>query len=152
MPRVLILCTGNSCRSQMAQALWESLAGARWEVASAGSRPSGYVHPLAIRAMQELGIDISANTSKSLDLFQHEAFDLVVTVCDNARESCPVFPGAKASLHWPFDDPAVVTGTEEERMLEFRRVRDEIKNRIATFLESWSGAVAGGGSPETAST
>lgn len=136
MPRVLILCTGNSCRSQMAQALWESLAGARWEVASAGSRPAGYVHPLAIRAMQELGIDMSSNTSKSLDLFEHEALDLIVTVCDNARESCPVFSGAGARVHWPFDDPAVVAGTEEERMIEFRRVRDAIKDRIATFLVS----------------
>jgi arsenate reductase len=136
----------------MAQALWESLAGARWEAASAGSRPSGYVHPLAIKAMQELELDISANTSKSLDRFQHEAFDLVVTVCDNARESCPVFPGAKARVHWPFDDPAVVTGTEEERMIEFRRVRDAIRDRIATFLVRWPGTIAGGDLPENAST
>ena len=128
----------------MAQAFWESLGGGQWEVASAGSRPSGYVHPLAIRAMQELDLDISANTSKSLDRFQHEAFDLVVTVCDNARESCPVFSGAQARVHWPFDDPAVVTGTEEERMIEFRRVRDAIKDRIATLLVSWPGTIAGG--------
>ncbi len=93
--------------------------------------------------MQELELDISANTSKSLDRFQHEAFDLVVTVCDNARESCPVFPGAQAQLHWPFDDPAVAMGTEEEQMIEFRRVRDAIKDRIATFLVSWPGTIAG---------
>lgn len=123
----------------MAQALWASAGGGRWEVESAGSRPSGYVHPLAIQAMRELELDISANTSKSLDRFQHEAFDLVVTVCDNAREACPVFPGAQAQVHWPFDDPAVATGTEEERLVAFRRVRDQIKDRVDTFLASWSG-------------
>lgn len=122
----------------MAQAFWASLGGGQWEAESAGVRPSGYVHPLAIRAMQELGIDISAHTSKSLDRFQHEAFDLVVTVCDHARESCPVFPGAREQWHWSFDDPAVATGTEEEQMIAFRRVRDAIKERIETHLTSRS--------------
>ena len=138
MPRVLILCTGNSCRSQMAQALWTSASGGRWEAESAGSQPSGYVHPLAIRAMQELGIDIAAHTSKSLDRFQGDAFDLVVTVCDNARESCPVFPGAREQVHWPFDDPAKATGTDEAQMNAFRRVRDAIKDRIEAYLASRS--------------
>ena len=114
----------------MAEALWESLGQGAWQSESAGSKPSGYVHPLAIRAMQELDIDISANQSKLLDQFRDQEFDLVVTVCDNAKESCPVFPGAKQTLHWPFDDPADATGTEEEQMVFFRRVRDEIKNRI----------------------
>lgn len=136
MQRVLILCTGNSCRSQMAEALWESIGQGQWTSESAGSKPSGYVHPLAIRAMQELDIDISSNTSKSLDQFQQQQFDLVVTVCDNAKESCPVFAGAKETLHWPFDDPADATGTDDEQMVMFRRVRDEIKEKIASYLNS----------------
>lgn len=134
--RVLILCTGNSCRSQMAEALWESLGNGEWQSESAGSKPSGYVHPLAIRAMQELDIDISTSTSKSLDQFQNEPFDLVITVCDNAQEACPVFPGARQSLHWPFDDPADATGSEDEQMVFFRRVRDEIKDRIEIYLQN----------------
>ena len=134
MQRVLILCTGNSCRSQMAEALWESLGDGNWKSESAGSKPSGYVHPSAIQAMKELDIDITTNTSKSLDQFRDESFDLVVTVCDNAKESCPVFPATKETLHWPFDDPADATGTDEERAAIFRRVRDEIKEKIQTFL------------------
>ena len=134
MQRVLILCTGNSCRSQMAEALWESLGKGDWKADSAGSKPSGFVHPLAVRAMRELDIDISENQSKSLDQFRDDSFDLVVTVCDNARGSCPVFPGTKATLHWPFDDPADATGTEDEQITTFRRVRDEIKDKIAAHL------------------
>ncbi len=134
--RVLILCTGNSCRSQMAEALWESLGNGEWQSESAGSKPSGYVHPLAIKAMRELDIDISTHTSKSLDQFRDAPFDLVITVCDNAQESCPVFPGAKQTLHWPFDDPANATGSEEEQMVFFRRVRDEIKGKIQSFLNA----------------
>ncbi|WP_339749489.1 arsenate reductase ArsC [uncultured Rubinisphaera sp.] len=138
MKRVLILCTGNSCRSQMAEALWESLGNGAWESESAGSKPSGYVHPLAIKAMQELNIDISSHQSKSLEQFRDQNFDLVVTVCDNAKESCPVFTGAQQTFHWPFDDPADATGTEEEQMVFFRRVRDEIQNKISTYLTSIS--------------
>ncbi len=134
MKRVLVLCTGNSCRSQMAEALWESLGGGEWRADSAGSRPSGYVHPLAIQAMRELDIDISAATSKSLEEFRDDAFDVVVTVCDNAKESCPVFPGAAQLLHWPFDDPADATGTNDDQLAVFRRVRDEIKDRIHHWL------------------
>ena len=134
MQRVLILCTGNSCRSQMAEALWESLGNGKWQSESAGSKPSGYVHPLAIRAMHELDIDIAENVSKPLDQFRGKAYDLVITVCDNAKESCPVFSGAKQTLHWPFDDPADATGSDEEIMNTFRRVRDEIKARIQSFL------------------
>ena len=139
MKRVLILCTGNSCRSQMAETLWETLGDGEWESESAGSKPSGYVHPLAIRAMQELDIDISQNTSKSLEQFRDQSFDLVVTVCDNAKESCPVFPGAKETLHWPFDDPADATGTDDEKMVVFRRVRDEIKDTIQNYLTTGKG-------------
>jgi len=132
--RVLILCTGNSCRSQMAEELWNMLGRGEWEAHSAGSKPAGYVHPLAIRAMGELDADLSAHRSKSLDEFAGQPFDLVVTVCDNARESCPVFPGAAETLHWPFDDPADATGSDDEKMTTFRRVRDEIRDRIRTFL------------------
>ena len=120
----------------MAEALWEYLGNGEWESESAGSKPSGYVHPLAIRAMQELDIDISTSTSKSLDKFRNEPFDLVITVCNNAQESCPVFPGARQMLHWPFEDPANATGTDEEQMVFFRRVRDEIKARIESYLQS----------------
>jgi len=136
--RVLILCTGNSCRSQMAEALWAELGGGDWQTESAGSRPSGYVHPLAIEAMRELEIDISGHVSKSLDLFRDQQFDLVVTVCDNAKESCPVFPAATTTLHWPFDDPADATGTDEEKKTVFRRVRDEIKTKIHHYLQTLS--------------
>ncbi|WP_298862983.1 arsenate reductase ArsC [uncultured Gimesia sp.] len=134
MKRVLILCTGNSCRSQMAEELWETLGAGEWQAESAGSKPSGYVHPLAIQAMQELEIDLSTNTSKSLDQFKDQPFDLVVTVCDNAKESCPVFSGATETLHWPFDDPADATGSDDEKMHMFRRVRDEIKAKIESYL------------------
>lgn len=132
--RVLILCTGNSCRSQMAEALWVWLGEGEWESKSAGSNPSGYVHPLAIKAMQELDIDISNNVSKHLDQFLQEEFDLVITVCDNAQESCPIFPGARETLHWPFEDPALATGTEEEKMAVFREVRDQIRQWIEKCL------------------
>jgi arsenate reductase len=134
MPSVLILCTGNSCRSQMAEALWQSLGQGNWRAASAGSRPAGYVHPLAVRVMHELGIDLSGHASKSLDRFVNDDFDLVVTVCDNARDVCPVFPGAKQTLHWPFDDPAHATGSDDQRLAKFRRVRDEIRARILRHL------------------
>ncbi len=132
--RVLILCTGNSCRSQMAEDLWELLGEGNWESESAGSKPSGYVHPLAIKVMQELQRDISSNRSKSLEQFRNQDFDLVVTVCDNAHQACPQFPGAKQTLHWPFDDPADATGTDEDKMNVFRRVRDEIKEKILNYL------------------
>lgn len=136
MKRVLVLCTGNSCRSQMAEELWENLGAGEWQAESAGSNPSGYVHPLAIEAMKELDIDLSENTSKHLKQFTDQQFDLVVTVCDNAKESCPVFTGATQTLHWPFDDPADATGTDEEKMKMFRRVRDEIKTKIQNYLNN----------------
>jgi len=118
----------------MAKDLWEMLGAGAWEAESAGSKPSGYVHPLAIEAMNELDRDISAYQSKSLDQFRDQIFDLVVTVCDNAKEACPVFPGATETLHWPFDDPADAIGSEEEKMAMFRRVRDEIKTKIQSYL------------------
>ena len=132
--RVLFLCTGNSCRSHMAEGLLRALGGDRFEVFSAGAKPAGYVHPLAIRAMQELNIDISRHTSKSLDVFDGQNFDYLITVCDNAREACPAYAGAARQLHWSFDDPAHAPGTEEEKLRIFRRVRDEIRQRIQQFL------------------
>jgi arsenate reductase len=132
--RVLVLCTGNSCRSQMAQAIWQDLGQGDWESYSAGSKPSGYVHPLAIEAAAEIGLDISAYESKSLEQYLGEPMDVVVTVCDNAKESCPVFPGAGQVLHWPFDDPADATGDHEQQMQVFRRVRDEIREKIGSYL------------------
>ncbi len=134
--RVLILCTGNSCRSQMAEALWQTLGNGEWQAESAGSKPAGYVHPLAVKAMKELDIDISNYESKSLDQFREEPFDLVVTVCDNAQEACPVFPGGGEVFHWPFYDPAHATGSEDEQLVVFRRVRDEIRDRIQQYLHN----------------
>ncbi len=134
MKRVLILCTGNSCRSQMAEGLWASLGAGDWEARSAGSKPAGYVHPLAIRAMAEVGLDISAHRSQSVQEFEGQPFDLVVTVCGNAKDSCPLFLSGRQTLHWPFDDPAHATGTDEEQMAAFRRVRDEIRGTILAYL------------------
>ncbi|HTX39344.1 MAG TPA: arsenate reductase ArsC [Bryobacteraceae bacterium] len=130
--RVLILCTGNSARSQMAEGLLRHDAGERFEVFSAGTRPSR-VRPEAIAAMREVGIDISGQRSKSVDEFAAQSFDYVLTVCDNARESCPIFPGHGVRLHRSFDDPAAVQGSDEERLAEFRRVRDELREYLAGF-------------------
>ncbi len=131
--RVLFLCTGNSARSQMAEGLLRHLAGDRIEVASAGTHPVG-LNPLAVAAMREIGIDISNHHSKGVDEFTGEDLDCAITVCDNARESCPVLPGARRMLHWSFEDPAAVTGSIEERMAVFRRVRDALAERVQQFL------------------
>lgn len=130
--RVLILCTGNSARSQMAEGILREIAGDRFEVFSAGTIAS-FVRPQAIAVMAEIGIDISAHHSKSLEEFLDEPFDHVITVCDNAKGSCPVFPGPATRVHWSFDDPAEADGTEEEIRAEFRRVRDEIRTRLEEF-------------------
>ena len=134
MKRVLILCTGNSCRSQMAEALWRHLGGDRWEAFSAGSKPAGYIHPLAIKAMTNIGVDISGLASKHVDEFAEADFDVVVTVCDGAKEACPTLPGAKSVLHWPFENPAQATGTDAEKLAVSLRVRDEIRGHIADYL------------------
>lgn len=118
----------------MAEALWNRRAEGEWQADSAGSNPAGYVHPLAVKAMSELGIDLSGRRSKHLNEFQGAPFDLVVTVCDSAKESCPAFPGAKEMLHWPFRDPAHAEGTEEQKLAVFRSVRDEIEARIKQWL------------------
>jgi len=120
----------------MAEGLWNSLAAGRWQAFSAGSNPAGFVHPRAIQVMREVGIDISANRSKSSDEFAGQHFDLVVTVCDNAQQVCPTFPGARDVMHWPFEDPAFAAGSQEERLVVFRRVRDEIRDAIQRFLQS----------------
>lgn len=133
--RVLILCTGNSARSQMAEGLLRQIAGDRFEVESAGVNPSR-VRPEAIEVMREIGVDISAHRSKSVDEFREEEFDYVITVCDNAREQCPVFPGRTERIHWSFDDPAKAEGDEAARLAVFRRVRDEIEKRLREFVSS----------------
>lgn len=130
--RVLILCTGNSARSQMAEGLLRDDAGGRFEVESAGTKPSR-VRPEAIAAMRELGIDISGHRAKSVDEFAGREFDYVLTVCDNARETCPVLPGHAGRLHHSFDDPAAVQGDEAERLAAFRRVRDELREYLRGF-------------------
>ncbi|GAB1405313.1 Arsenate reductase [anaerobic digester metagenome] len=131
--RILILCTGNSCRSQMAQGILSSL-DSRLEVFSAGTSPGQEVHPFAIRAMNELGIDISMYRPKAVGLFLDKAFDYLITVCDDAKENCPVFSGRVSHrLHLGFDDPAAVTGSPAFILAEFRRVRDEIKNQLDSF-------------------
>lgn len=125
-PSVLILCTGNSCRSHIAEGLLRAAAGDLVEVHSAGSKPAGYVHPNAIAVLAEIGIDISSHTSKHMNDFLSRKVDTVITVCGNADQACPMFPGQVHRHHWGFDDPAHATGTEGEIMAEFRRVRDEI--------------------------
>lgn len=125
-PLILILCTGNSCRSHMAEGILRAAVGDKLRVASAGSKPAGYVHPLAIRAVAEIGIDISSHHSKHLNEFLAQDVETVITVCGNADQVCPMFPGQMNRHHWGFDDPAHATGSEEEQLAVFRRVRDEI--------------------------
>jgi arsenate reductase len=128
-PKVLFLCTGNSARSQMAEGYLRHVAGDRFEAMSAGIEPKG-LNPLAVEAMKEIGIDISGQTSKDVVKLLGQHIPYVVTVCDNARERCPIFPRTYRFLHWSFDDPAAATGTHEEKLAVFRRVRDEITKRI----------------------
>jgi arsenate reductase (thioredoxin) len=132
---VLFLCSGNSCRSQMAEGFMKHSSHGGWRAESAGIFPS-YVHPLAIRVMEEVGLDISEQTSKPMDSFLNETFDYVITLCDHAARFCPSFPGQGKRLSWSFDDPAAVVGTIEERLVVFRRVRDEIRAKIEGFLKS----------------
>jgi arsenate reductase len=138
--RVLFLCTHNSARSQMAEGYVRHLAGARFEVASAGTEARG-VHPLAVRAMAEDGIDISGYRSKTLDQFLEATWDCVVTVCDSANETCPLFPRAAMRVQWSFDDPSNTSGSDDERLAVFRRVRDEIKWEITRWLQLQRSAI-----------
>ncbi|MCL6529909.1 MAG: arsenate reductase ArsC [Meiothermus ruber] len=134
-PSVLFLCSHNSARSQMAEAWLRALTGGRWEAASAGTEARG-VHPLAVRVMAEVGIDITGQRSKTLDGLLDQDWDDVITVCDAAAESCPVFPRAVRRHHWSFPDPSAAPGTEEERLAVFRRVRDAIRDRVVGWLHS----------------
>lgn len=133
-PSVLVLCTGNSCRSHLAEGLLRTAAGDLFEVHSAGSKPAGYVHPLAIQVMREIGIDLSAHRSKSMSEFLATPIETVITVCGQADQACPIFPGQVNRHHWPFDDPAHATGTEEERLAVFRRVRNEIRRTLDAYV------------------
>lgn len=132
-PSVLILCTGNSCRSHLAEGILRAAAGGLVDVHSAGSRPAGYVHPQAIAVMREIGLDISHHTSKHLNEFLHRPVTTVITVCGNADQACPVFPGQVHRHHWGFDDPAHATGTEAEILAQFRRIRDEIRKVFEAY-------------------
>ena len=131
--RVLFLCVHNSARSQMAEGLLRARAGDSFDVHSAGNAATA-VRPLAVRAMAELGIDIGGQRSKSVDEYAGQRFDYAITVCDDAKEACPYFPGAATQIHWRFDDPAAATGSEDERLAVFRRVRDEINEHIEEFV------------------
>jgi arsenate reductase (thioredoxin) len=130
---VLFLCTHNSCRSQMAEGLLRDIAGDKFEAFSAGIYPTS-VHPLAKKVMKELGIDISGRESKSVDEFLDKEFDFVITVCDNARQTCPFFPGNHELLHWSLEDPAIALGSEEERLLIFRKIRDQLRDHIQKLV------------------
>ena len=134
-PTILILCTGNSCRSHLAEGILKHAAGDILNVVSAGSKPAGYVHPLAIAAMKEIGIDVSDHRSKSWDEFMDKPIETVITVCGNADAACPIFPGQVNRHHWPFDDPAHATGTDEEKLSAFRRVRDEICHTFTAYAD-----------------
>ena len=134
--RVLFLCTGNSCRSQMGEGFLREIGGEGFEVHSAGTEIAERVHPLAVRAMAEEGFDISAQQPKDLGVYDDQSFDLVITVCDGAKQSCPTFLGANRSVHWSLEDPADAEGTEEERMAFFREIRDEIRRRVTHLVET----------------
>ena len=136
---VLVLCTGNSCRSQMAEAYFRLFRDGQWRCESAGTKPIGYVHPLAITTMGEDAIDITSQASKSLAPFTKEKWDFVVTVCDGAAEECPAFSNAELVLHWPFPDPADSCGSRHEQLIAFREARDAIKQRVGLFVRKVNG-------------
>lgn len=142
--RVLFLCTGNSCRSQMAEGLTNHFLGDRWLAHSAGTAPAGYVHPLAIAAMAEVGVDIAEGESKHVDAFRSVHFDAVITVCDDAAEKCPIWLESGRVIHISFPDPARAAGSHEEKMAVFRKVRDDIRERVLATLQAFeNGPVAG---------
>ena len=139
-PKVLILCTGNSCRSHMAEGILRKAAGDLFEVHSAGSDPAGYVHPQAIAALEEIGIDLSGHSSKHMNEFLQSEIDTVITVCGNADQACPVFPGQVHRYHWGFEDPAHATGSDEEIMAAFRSIRDQIKLVFEAYAAGYRSA------------
>jgi arsenate reductase (thioredoxin) len=142
-PHILILCTGNSCRSQMAEAFLRAAAGDLVEVHSAGSKPAGRVHPLAVKVMQEIGIDLSGQRSKPLTEYLRAPVQTVITVCSQADQDCPIFPGQVHRHRWPFDDPAMAIGTEEEVLAAFRRVRNEIRRVFEAYAAGLREGAAG---------
>ena len=133
-PLILVLCTGNSCRSHMAEGILRAASDGAFEIASAGSNPAGFVHPLAIKALAEIGIDISKHTSKHMHEFLGQNVETVITVCGKADQACPIFPGQINRYHWPFDDPAHAKGSEDEKLQVFRRVRDEIGQVFRAYM------------------
>jgi len=143
--RVLFLCSGNSARSQMAEGLVNHFLGDRWEAHSAGTAPTGHVHPLATQAMAELGIDISHQRSKSVDEFREAEFDLVITVCDQAAQNCPLWLGPGQVKHMGFPDPATAIGSETERLKVFRQVRDGLRQEVFHYLEEMEASAMKGG-------
>jgi len=136
-PLVLILCTGNSCRSHLAEGILKNCAGDLFHIQSAGSNPAGYVHPMGIAVMKEIGIDISGHTSKHMNEFLDRNVNTVITVCGKADQACPIFPGQVNRYHWGFDDPAHVAGMEEEVLVIFRRVRDQIKQVFEAYAAGY---------------
>ena len=134
--RVLILCTGNSCRSQMAEGIVNAYLGEDWQAFSAGTAPSGLVHPLAIQAMAEIDIDISQGATESVEIYRELRPDLVVTVCDNAAQNCPVWIGNEEVTHMPFDDPTKVVGSDSDRISACRHVRNLMRDKLLTYLQS----------------
>jgi arsenate reductase (thioredoxin) len=147
-PTVLILCTGNSCRSHLAEGILRSVAGDILDVASAGSKPAGFVHPMAIESTREIGIDLSAHRSKHMNEFLQAQVETVITVCGNADQACPIFPGQVNRHHWPFEDPAHATGTDEEKLAVFRRVRNEIRRVFTAYAEGRRDALKAGKSSD----
>ncbi|MGF1452061.1 MAG: arsenate reductase ArsC [Opitutales bacterium] len=139
---VLILCTGNSCRSHMAEGILRHAAGDLFDVFSAGSKPAGYVHPTAIEVLHEIGIDISGHSSKHLDQYLNAGIDTVITVCDHANESCPLFPGPIAHHHWGFEDPPKAARPGESEVEAFRRIRDEIRQTFEAYAAGFREASA----------
>lgn len=135
--KVLILCTGNSCRSHMAEGILRNAAGDLFDVFSAGSNPTGYVHPAAIEALKEIGIDISGHESKHLDQFLNAGMDTVITVCDDANEACPIFPGDVTRYHWGFEDPPKAAKNGESEMEAFQRIRDEIRKVFEAYASGF---------------
>jgi arsenate reductase len=140
-PKILILCTGNSCRSHMAEGILRAAAGDLFEVHSAGSKPAGYVHPLAIEALKEIDIDIASHTSKHLDTFKEAAINTVITVCGNADQACPTFPGQVNRYHWGFEDPPKAVRPGESELDAFRRIRDEIRKVFEAFADGYRQAL-----------
>ena len=133
LPLVLVLCTGNSCRSHLAEGILRAASQGHFRVASAGSKPAGYVHPLAIQVMKEIGLDVSGHHSKHLNEFLNQPVETVITVCGNADQACPMFPGQLNRHHWGFDDPAHAVGSDDEKLVVFRRVRNEIRRVFEAY-------------------